>query len=72
MQFNEEATVILSGESDLTLITMLMEITTVESQSHYFFMSQAPLMGPYGVGTLDPGEWSPSRSWTRLEMGSAA
>ncbi len=71
MQFNEEATVILSGESDLTLIINAMEIT-VKSQSHYFFMFQAPLMGPYDVGTLDPGEWSRSRSWTRLEMGSAA
>ncbi len=62
----------LSGESDLTLIINAMEITTVESQSHYFFMFQAPLMGPYGVGTLDPGECSRSRSWMRLEMGSAA
>ncbi len=30
---------ILSGESDLTLIINAMEIITVESQSHYFFVS---------------------------------
>lgn len=73
VQFNEEATVILSGGNDsfLTLIPVDRRQVFWKSYGKYFFaLLQVLLTLVSAVGIVAHADQNPSRSWTRPRMAS--